>query len=177
MATLSYHPLLHFTDRYSEQGTGLHPLQSPTTSFCLTLRVGLNTSPRFCLAALEKGAAGGQASHLTSFSCFGHGQIPVLEASFLPHLPLTFWTHTAVVVAGESLTKDLHTQHQLLPDADSGADVDPFAPAATAQSTPAQALSVHLPGQLCSPDGVHRVLTSFLSVLFSALPESSGDSS
>lgn len=109
MATLSCHPLLYFPDSYSEQGTGLHPLQSPTTSFCLTLRVGLNTSPRFCLGALEKGAAGGQASHLTSLSCFGHGQIHVLEASFLPHLPLTFWTHTAAVVADESLAKDLHT--------------------------------------------------------------------
>lgn len=34
-----------------------------------------------------------------------------------------------------------------------------------------------LPGQMCSCDGVHQVLPSFLSVLFSALPESLGNGS
>lgn len=43
----------------------------------------------FCLHFLEKCAAGGKAPHLTFFSSFRHGLIHVLEASFLPHLPLT----------------------------------------------------------------------------------------
>lgn len=88
----------------------------------------------------------------------------MLDPSLFPHLLLTlFWAHPAVVVADKSSTEAAY-QHQLLPHGYSAADV-PFAPSTKEFQLRLSTFTFH-----CSPDGAHRVLTSFLSVLFSVVP-------
>lgn len=90
----------------------------------------------------------------------------MLDPSLFPHLLLTlFWAHPAVVVSDKSSTESAY-QHQLLPHGYSGADVVPFAPPTKEFQLRLLTFTFH-----CPPDGVHRVLIFFPSVLFSVVPQ------
>lgn len=68
-----------------------------------------------------------------------------------------------MVLADESFTQD---QHQLLPYGYPGADAAPSAAPTKEFQLRLSAFTFH-----CPADGVHGVLTPFLSVLFSVFPQ------